>query len=281
MVPVATLAVTPYNIGAPQVLANVAPLRGEHKIYTAANARIDDAWTANPMGTQMMDFKGTLNAAGNTIYLPYDDDKITSMRLPVPPPPGVNFFLTANMSGCRFIVDSIAGSNDLVVYHANTHAHAAPPHGFPANFQDPGATVVLNTLHHLAQQDYAPAVLNNAIILSKPAYYNHAAVMEQQKHNRGRRFVYNTGTAVAPNVQKARPEFVGGCSVMGFFVGAAWQFHFQTWGDLDYDRPTGAGAVAKDLFTFHWNSIHKLRTLGAHKGVAFQNMRVVDHAQFL
>jgi hypothetical protein len=278
-VPVASLATTPYNIGAPQVLTDVAPLRGEHKIYTTGNARINDAWTPNALGPQMRDFAGAVNAGGNTIYLPYNDNKITSVRLPVPPPGGVNFFLTANMSGCRFIVDTINGSHDLIVYHANTHQHPAPAHNAAANFQDPNASIVLNTLHHLAQGDYAPLVLHNAVALSKPAYYQQAAVLEQQKFNRGRRFVYNAGTAPAPNMQAVRPEFTGGCSVMGFF-NAGWHFYYQTSGDVDYDRPTGAKAVAKDLVTVHWNSIHKLRTQGSHKGVAYANMRVVNHAQF-
>lgn len=279
-VPVASLATTPYNIGAPQVLVDVAPLRGEHKIYTTTNARINDVWTPNNLGPQMRDFAGTVNAGGNTIYLPYNDNHITSVRLPVPPPGGVNFFLTANMSGCRFFVDTINGSNDLMVYHANTHQHAAPAHNVAANFQDPNATIVLNTLHHLAQGDYAPLVLHNVADLAKPAYYQQAALLEQQKANRGRRLVFNTGTAVAPNIQQFTPEFNGGCSVMGFFTAGAWHFYYQTWGDVEYDRPTGAKAVAKDLGTLHWKSVHKLRTQGAHKAAAYANMRVVAHANF-
>lgn len=270
-VPQATLAAVPYNIGAPQVITDIAPLRAEHKLYTTGNARITDAWAPNNLGPQIRDFTGTLNAGGTTIYLPYNDDRITSVRLPVPPPGGVNFFLTANMSGCKFFVDTINGSNDLIVYHANTHQHGAPAHNTPANFQSPAAGALLNTMHANAQGDYAPLVLNNVASLGKPAYYQQAALLEQRKTNQGRHL------NLANPAAQVTPEFCGGCSVMGFYAGGAWHFYFQTWGDVDYDRPSGVGTVAKDLLTFHWKSVHKLRTQGTRHAAAYANFSVVAH----
>jgi hypothetical protein len=264
----ANLANTAYNIGAPQILANVAPQRGEHKIYTTAAARIDDAWNPNALATlPLIDFTGTLNAAGNTIYLPYNDDTITSVRLPNPPPAGVDFFLTANMSGCKFFVDTIGGSNDLIVYHANTHQHGSPPHNSPVNSQSGAAVLVLDTMHANAQGDYGGLVLNNVATCDKTHYYLQGALAEQRKANQGRQLNFQN--------QLVTPEFAGGCSVMGFFTGGHWEFYYQTWGGVNYSRPSGALAVAKDLVTFHWKSVHNLRTKGTSHS-AMSDLRVVD-----
>jgi hypothetical protein len=85
-----TLGTIPYTIGANQVLVDVVPTRGEHKMYATAAARIDDVWGPDPLVPVLRKFTGTVNAAGATIYLPYNDDMITSVRLPNPPPGGVN-----------------------------------------------------------------------------------------------------------------------------------------------------------------------------------------------
>jgi hypothetical protein len=267
-----SLANTPYNIGAPQVLVDVTPKRGEHKIYDTANARINETWAVNGTSAVLRDFKPTLNPTGSTIYLPYNDDRITSVRLPNPPPPGVDFFLTANMSGCRLYIDTIAGSNDLIVYHANTHQHGAPAHNSPVNYQSVGASAVLAGLHQRAQADYAAApynlVLNNVAELPKVTYYLEGAAMEARKAAQGRFLTYH-GTV-------AQPEFAGGVSVMGFY-NAGWRFYYQTWGGVDYTRPSGTKAIAKDLFTFHWKSVHNRRTKGLSHS-AFSDLSVVDYA---
>lgn len=272
-VPLISLPLTPYNIAAPQVLVDIAALRGEHKNYTTAAARVTDAWNPNPAVPVLRDFAATLNPAGTTIYLPYNDDKITSVRLPNPAPAGVNFFLTANMSGCKFFVDTIAGGNDLMVYHANTHQHGSPAHNSPVNFQTPAALAILDNMHVNAQADYAAAphnlVLNNVASLAKQAYYLQGAHAEQRKANQGR------GLALPGNVL-AGPEFAGGCSLMGFYNGG-WHFHYQTWGGVDYTRPSGAKAIAKDLFTFSWKSVHNRRTKGISH-TAFGDIGVVDNA---
>lgn len=270
-----SISITPYNIGAPQVLVDVAPVRGEHKMYSTASARIDDVWNASPTVAVLRDLAPTLNPAGTAVYLPYNDDKITSVRLPSPPPAGVNFFLTANMSGCKFFVDTIAGSNDLMVYHANTHQHGSPAHNCPVNFQTLQAGHILDALHANAQADYAALLapnnlaLHNVASLAKGAYYMQGALAEQRKANQGR------GLALPGGVWAA-PEFAGGCSVMGFY-NAGWHFYYQTWGGVDYTRPSGSRAIAKDLFTFHWKSVHNRRTKGISH-TAFSDIGVVDHA---
>ena len=303
-IPIASLAITPYTVGAPQVIPNVAATRGEHKIYTPAPPalpntapRINVTWTPDGTNPRVKVFAGAGNAVGSAYYLPYDTDKITSLRLPDPPPPGVDFFLTANMSGCRFFVDTIAGSADVMVYHANArNTSPAPPHS-PADFQDPLASAELNRLHAAAQGDYALApynlVLHNVASLAKATYYGIGALAETRKANAHRRPWVPastpgrtlrvpgppdpvTGQQTTVNVA---PEFWGGCSVFGFYNGG-WEFYYQTWGGVEYDRPTGAGVVAKALFTGHWKFLHKLRTEGGHRGVSNRYNKVVEHAQF-
>jgi hypothetical protein len=95
-------------------------------MYTTTGARINITWTPDLNNPKVKTFAGVLAATGSAYYLPYDDDTITSVRLPNPPPADVDFFLTANMSGCKLFIDTITGSPDLMVYHANTHMHGSP-----------------------------------------------------------------------------------------------------------------------------------------------------------
>src|SRR5256885_10139098 len=48
-----------------------------------------------------------LNGAGDSVYLPYGQGEVHSVRLPGPGPAaaGVTCFITAGMSGCRLYVD--------------------------------------------------------------------------------------------------------------------------------------------------------------------------------
>lgn len=134
---VATLAVTPYQVGsvnvpnsqaAPPLLAYTGPVkhRGVHTIYTLANSRINLNINPPNANNALARLSGAQSATGNAVYLKYFDEEITSVRLPYPAPAGLVFF-TDNMSGCKFYVDSINGSNDLIVYHANTHQHNPGP----------------------------------------------------------------------------------------------------------------------------------------------------------
>jgi len=275
---IASLATNPYNVGAPQVITDIVATRGEHKMYATAAARISITWTPDITNSKIKIFGGTLDPVGSAYYLPYNDHIITSVRLPNPPPVGVDFFLTANMSGCKFFIDTIAGSPDLMVYHANTHQNAAPAHNSPVNFQHPLADAELNRLHTAAVADYAGlappnnVVLANVASLAKPLYYGNGALAETHKANQGR-------ILTLPVVGNVTPEFWGGCSVFGFF-NAGWQFYFQAWGGVEYDRPVSTKLVAEALVTGHWNYVHKARVEGGHHGVNNIYNKVVDHARF-
>ncbi len=275
-VTIASLAVNPYVVGANQIINDVAATRGEHKMYDSDDARINITWTPDLKNPKVKMFAGVLAATGSAYYLPYNDNKITSVRLPNPPPGGVDFFLTANMSGCKLFIDTITGSPDLMVYHANTHMHGSPAHNSPVNFQNPLADTELNRLHTMAVADYAglPAPNNLALVnvatLAKPTYYGNGALAETHKANQGR-------TLTIPGPTIVTPEFVGGCSVFGFFNGG-WSFYYQTWGDVGYDRPVSTKLVAKALVTGHWNYVHKARVEGARHVAAYDTSKVVDHA---
>ena len=278
-----SIRVHPYQIGAPAPVPFVVTYRGEHEVLTPTPpnlpdtaARIDCTWTPDVNNPKLRTLVAAANAGGNTYYLPYDNNMISSLRLPSPPPAGVALFLTANMSGCKFFVDTIAGSADLMVYHANARdTGAAPPHA-AVNFQSPAAANELDRLHAAAQADYANApynlVLNNVASLAKPQYYAVGALAEQRKAA-SRQMTY---MGAAHN-----PEFWGGCSVFGFY-NAGWQFYYQTWGAVEYDRPqiAGTSAILKKIVTFHWNYLYKLSTQGTHHGVDARYAEVVDQRRF-
>lgn len=174
---VTSLATNPYSIGAPNPIPIVATLRAEHLVFTPTPPalpntadRIDATWAPHPNNAMVQELTATQNAGGDTYYLPYDNNKISSMRLPSPPPAPVDFFLTANLSGCKVYIDTINGSNDLMVYHANARATGAPPDHSPINTQTPVAGAELDRLHQAAQADYTAApynlVLNNVASLA-------------------------------------------------------------------------------------------------------------------
>ena len=60
---------------------------------------------------------------GDSIYLPFFADGISSVRLSFPPPAGVDFFYAENLSGYKFFVDRVCITNEVAVYDANTTQH--------------------------------------------------------------------------------------------------------------------------------------------------------------
>ena len=195
--------------------------------------------------------RATVQGVGNTIYLPFTGNTITSMRLP-PPPAGVTLFITDGMSGCKFFVDTIGGSNDVVVYHANT-TQFGPAQNDYADIQRGEALTLLDQMRTDARTDYPGPALAQAAACAKPQYFAVPGQRERTKEGAGRGITIPPGSASL----RTRPEFLGGTTVVGFPVAGAWQFWYQTYGDLSYERPTGAKKVAKAVATFHWNYIHK------------------------
>ena len=280
-----------YQIGAPAPVNFVTVLRGEHEVLTptpptaaTATPRISCTWTPDTGNPKVHVLTAVADNNGDTYYLPYDNNKISSMRLPDPPPAGVRYFMTANMSGCKFYVDTITGSADLMVYHANARDTSPAPNHSPADFQAGAADTELDRLHTAAQADYGAApyhfALVNAASLAKPQYYGRGALAEQRKAASRTLLAAGPGGYAAP-LLALNPEFWGGCSVIGFYKGG-WRLYYQTWGAVEYERPTieGRKATAKAVVTFHWNHLHKLSKEGNRHALDIRYAKVVDQRRF-
>lgn len=269
-----SLSTIPYRIGSPQNIAlPVAPPgnagqavkhRGIHTIYPLVAARIDLALTAPNAQMSLTTAAGTQSNTGDTVYLKYFDEEITSVRLPSPAPPGVDLFFTDNLSACKFYVDTIQGSNDLIVYHANTHQHTAGGLA-DADVQLPAAANILDNMHTAAQADYAGLVLNNVAECAMPTYFASAGNEERRKALQGR--TSNLGAA-------GNPKFLGLCSIFGFPVGNSWQFWFQTCGNVGYRRPKGKLSA---FGTLHWVQFYKLIKEGRTHNPSYATMRIFEH----
>jgi hypothetical protein len=291
----ATLATTPYqtSLGLAAALLNdptVAPApantptecRAEHVIYSPADCRITYAEAAHAMNPAMRTIAGAGPVGGgDTLYLPFFNDKISSIRLTWPPPGGVAFFFTDNLSGCKVFVDDVPGTNDIIVYHANTTNHSAGSLGY-ADFQPPNAGVVLDGLHTRAMNnEYAALHLAPNTSVAMPRYFRAPADEERRKAQQSRGA---TAFDATPRVQpgggaaqaRTRPMFMGGVTVLGLPGGGKWDLYFQTWGDVGYARP----GYARLFFTGDWKGIHKRRTLGGEHRAAYANMRVMELFQF-
>jgi hypothetical protein len=264
----------PPALGAP-VPTKPIIYRDEHIIYNFAHTGGDYAQAPNAMNIALHTVAHTRKAVGgDTIYLPFYGDTICSTRLTNPPPVGYNFFYTDNLSGCRFFIDSITGTNDLIVYHANTTANTAGPNAW-ADMQTAAAGNTLDTMRTNARGDgpYAALNLQDVGSIDLPTYFRAPGIEERRKgtglQGRGAPVL---GAAAGRN----RPEFVGGCFVCGFFINGQWEFWFQTWGDFGYTRPGYFQGIA----TLDWVGVHKRRTQGQEQLASIGNFRVMEFRQF-
>ncbi len=266
------------NSPVPAVAAPAAPVpavvtryRNLHTIYPTNIAR--NALTiaqATPTDARYRLSGAAAVGAGDTIYLKYFDEEITSVRLPCPAPAGVTLFVTDTLTGCKFFVDTIAGSTDLMAYHANTHQFSAGA-GADCDAQTPGASGVLDQLHTDAVNDYLAhgIVLNNAANCAKPTYYGAGGQAERQKRVDGR--------GQGPTFQAGQATFAGGCTIVGFPVGNTWQFYYQVYGTVDYSRPDIH--LAEALIKFKWNYAHKKIWQGLDHAATYDTMKVFGWGQ--
>jgi hypothetical protein len=278
-----SLATTPYMIGTPTGAPTAtvaapgaggpappagAPVkhRNIHTIYPTVAGAITVVLAAPTFDVSMTKVAGALGAPGDGYFLPYFPNEITSIRLPSGAP-ATTLFFTGPLDGCKIYVDAINGSNDLIVYHANTYQHP-PAANADADVQTPAANALLDAMHLAAQGDYAPLGLNNLASLAKPTYFGRGGQEERRKALQGRTETATGGT----------PKFNGQCSIFGFPVGISWQFWFQTCGNIKYHRPMGkAGA----LFTGHWNTLTRLRREGPGHVASNRTAKVFDYQRFL
>lgn len=213
-----------------------------------------------------------LSAVGDTVFLKYFDDHITSILLPLPAVGGPTFFVTDNLTGCRFFVDQITGGGaGLIVYHANTHNHSAGAMA-DCDVQTPAATNELVQMHQDAQADYAALgfTLANVASCAKPNYYMQAGNAERHKRVQGR-------TAGATFNAPVGAAFAGGTTVVGFPVGHTWQFWYQTWGTVDYKRPNIG--VFDAIKSGKFNYLQKRLRHGLQHDATVDKFKVVDCQQ--
>lgn len=226
---VATLAHVPYEIGdiGPPKVYNAPPIFA----YNWNAARVTTATSASTAGRTKISF--TLSAAGDTIFLPFNQNQVHSVHLSTAAiaAAGVTGFITANMSGCRLYIDKVVGTNDLVIYHANALATGPYPEAAnPLNLDK--ATVArvqaLDTQHTNARAYWttpAPGPALNLVAvdgLGVAVYYTSAVKAVQAQLAAGRTNV----------------EFFGGVAVIGELTPGGWQIHWQTYGDTMYTGQT-------------------------------------------
>ncbi|MDX2035926.1 MAG: hypothetical protein SFX72_04690 [Isosphaeraceae bacterium] len=157
---------------------------------------------------------------GDTIYLPYGQGEIHSVYLPTAGGGPVGF-LTAGMSGCRLYFDTVQGTHDVVVYHANAI-------GVGGNAMNAESVALVNALdnQYLAARAWWTGPPNHLNLVAGPNFnrtvYGTPGVLEEvRKQNQSRQNV----------------AFLGGTTVIGELQGGRWHFYWQTYGSCMYDRP--------------------------------------------
>lgn len=168
------------------------------------------------------------------IYLPFVQTMICSAIVPGGAGSGVDRFYTDNLSGCSIFIDRVTGTQDFVVYHGNrtdlTTVPNAPQYlaATPFASQYLPARNMMRINHTSAQADLlaqmAPGSgLTPVARCERATYFLPVENELNRKRAQGR----------------ARVDIAAaGTNVMGFRVaGASWEFWWQTWALLTYDRP--------------------------------------------
>lgn len=197
----------------------------------------------------------TKDAAGDTIYLSYFTNEISSVLLSDPPLAGVTKVTTDNLSGCKVFVDKVGATNNLIFYHANRRADSPPSNQGAVRpaLETANAATNLDNLHTAAMAHYAAAPHNLAGVvnvgsINKPTYNQQADAMVVRKTNQGRVRLPGPNDPPDPNRVNA-PEWAGGTVVFGFYMAhSGWEIYYQTWGAVEYRRPKTA--------------VHAVRTYG-------------------
>jgi hypothetical protein len=159
----------------------------------------------------------------------------------------VDYFFTDNLSGCAVYVAQEGGTNDFVVFHANARATQGTSGDGPATTQ-------LRAMRDAAIHDYAGWLGHTVTYrggIEKATYFTQALQnYTARKTGEGRTNVQTMGE---------------GCNVVGFRISGAWQFWYQTWALVSYDRPDKS-----------WGSMTK----GATRTAALGQGKVLAAARF-
>ncbi|WP_144186149.1 hypothetical protein [Elioraea rosea] len=151
-------------------------------------------------------------AGNDTVFLPYYQDQIASVRLTNA---GPDFFITANMSGCALFIGRESPTNHLVVFHANSQigSDKATMDAHAPSHQSMQALGAIDTLVATAKPNF-PA-MRLVCSLTKPTYL---ANVDQLTNSGG--------------------NFLGGTTIAGWRTGTTWEFWYQNWGQVN-----GTGGV--------------------------------------
>lgn len=241
--------------------------RGVHVLYPLNSCLVDCNYQAPTPLDAREHLSFVPNALGNTVYLHYEWNIISSVRLPNPAPAHLNLFVTDNMSGCKFFVDTVNGSTDLVVYHANTQLHGAGALA-DVDVQSVAASTLLDQMHTDAMLEYAPVGLAAAAECAKPVYFRNAGNSE-----RGYRYLGYRGTN--PLVPRQDPSFFGGATIVGIPNAGTrvWEFWFQTAGAVDRQMP----ATVEQRPWYRRNVNHPAHDI--HPGTDITAVTVVQYGQ--
>lgn len=144
---------------------------------------------------------------GDTVYLPYFQDAAASVELPNA---GPTFFVTDNMSGCRFVLaQKLNGS--LVVLHLNSQLKSGKTdmEGKAANYQHGDTKSALNSYQTTSVPEAGGAQV--LLTVSKTDYLSDIAAF---------------------SAFKSKQEWLGGTTFVGFRDATGWSFYYQVWGSL-------------------------------------------------
>jgi hypothetical protein len=173
----------------------------EHKVYFTRSC----GHTVTTTQAYPNVYKLEVGAGTDTIYLPFFNEKISSIEVPTT---GPSVFLTDNLSGCAVIV-ARHGNGNLVVFHANTTegSDEKTMKSHKPSYQSPKALSILENLKRTAMGRYTGLTLLGALYKSQ----------------------YNAGVDA---MTKKASGFQGGTLAAGFRTGTTWKFYFQTFGSV-------------------------------------------------
>jgi hypothetical protein len=180
--------------------------------------------STGPYGDNMTKIdRDNYDANGNTIFLPYGENKIFSVRIAANST--VKILLTAGLSACTIYVDK-RNNNDIYFYHANAKDSQQQDLNDPT-FLHQDAKDYMDAAHTQARIDYGiQHQIAQSAKLTMETYYQPLLDEIERKEGQGR--VVN------------RAHAGGGCTVIGFKDGNVWKFGYQTYGGLHYKRPRKA-----------------------------------------
>lgn len=235
----------------PRTSTGAAPKDGDiDAIYTLPANPLSFSVVAEGPIRRRIQF-GPPGVTDKMIYLPYFVNNISATTIPTGDGT-VRFFMTDQLSGCNFFIDRLP-NGDLVCYHANAKRHSSTEAQLKADASayNPLAPIAMDVQHSAARLGYPGAV--NVATLRVADYYANAQAEVDRKVDQGRSNV----------------TFYGGTTIMGFRVAGRWEFWFQTYAQLDYER-SGLAALWKG----------KQVTKSAEGGPGGGRYRILDARRF-